>query len=314
MRRVIATAALLASFTGAGMAQSVTVTVDDLQARLQRRADAMMGVMGFQVIPDITTTSLSITDSTAGSPDILVSQLGAGFTVSDSVPVYLEGMLAYGRYDPQFVASDGTSTYILPVKWNSIALTASAGWDFHLTDKLTLRPMATGTIGYLASDLKVLDVVADDWVGPDLDFLRGGALRTWGYGGALVLDYEDYTPAREIDVELRYSGLRLASYGGAASIQGDATVGSVNFWARWRAPIADWTAFKRPVRYALELTYSEFLYDQRGALGFDRLTSLGAGVELDLSDGGLVQRARMMGRYVFGENVSGFAVGFAVTF
>lgn len=308
-----AVAALCAAVLSTSV-QAAPLTIDGIQARLQRRADAMMGVMGFQVIPDITTTSISINDPTAGSPDLLVSQLGAGFTVSDSFPIYLEGMLAYGRYDPQFVADDGVDDFILPIKWNSVALTASVGWDFRLTDKVKFRPMVSGTIGYLASDLKVIDYVADDWVGPDLDFLRGGSLKVWGVGGAAVLDYENYTPAHEIDIELRYSALRLYSMGGAPSIQGESTVGSVNFWARWRAPISDWTAFDRPVRYALELTFSEFLYDQRGALGFDRLTSLGAGVELDLSEGGLLQRARMMGRYVFGDNVKGFAVGFAVTF
>ena len=45
-----------------GTAPAIDRTVDDRQARLQRRADAMMGVMGVQVIPDITTTSLSITN------------------------------------------------------------------------------------------------------------------------------------------------------------------------------------------------------------------------------------------------------------
>lgn len=108
--------------------------------------------------------------------------------------------------------------------------------------------------------------------------------------------------------------MHLSGFGSAEVIEGKADVGSVNLWARWRAPIGNWTAFGNPVRYALELTYSEFLADQRGALGFDRLTSLGAGVELDLSRSGLVQRARVMGRYVFGEGVSGFAVGFAVVF
>lgn len=306
--------AAVCAVLGAVSAEAATVTVDSAKARLQRRADAMMGIMGFQVIPDITTTSLSVNDPTADSPDLIVSQLGAGFTISESFPLYLEGMLAYGRYDPRFVANDGAQNFVLPVKWNSVALTASAGWDFRLSDKWKFRPMVSGTIGYLASDLKVLDFVADAWVGPDLDFLRGGSLKVWGAGGAAVLDYEDYTPAREIDVELRYSALHLNSYGGAPSVQGDSTVGSLNLWARWRAPISDWTAFNRPVRYALELTYSEFLYDQRGALGFDRLTSLGAGIELDLGESGLLERARVMGRYVFGENVSGFAVGFAVTF
>jgi hypothetical protein len=62
----------------------------------------------------------------------------------------------------------------------------------------------------------------------------------------------------------------------------------------------------------LELTHSEFTGDQKGVLGFDRLTSLGTGIELAPS--GFIDRARVMGRYVFGENVSGFSIGFAITF
>ena len=99
--------AAVCAVLGAVSAEAATVTVDSAKARLQRRADAMMGIMGFQVIPDITTTSLSVNDPTADSPDLIVSQLGAGFTISESFPLYLEGMLAYGRYDPRFVANDG---------------------------------------------------------------------------------------------------------------------------------------------------------------------------------------------------------------
>jgi hypothetical protein len=65
----------------------------------------------------------------------------------------------------------------------------------------------------------------------------------------------------------------------------------------------------------LELTHSEFLGDQRGILGFDRLTSVGAGLELDSSAYDvIITRTRLVGRYVFGTNVSGFSVGLAVSF
>ena len=55
--------------------------------------------------------------------------------------------------------------------------------------------------------------------------------------------------------------------------------------------------------------------DQRGVLGFDRLTSVGAGLELDSSAYNVfITRTRLVGRYVFGTNVSGFSVGLAVSF
>jgi hypothetical protein len=70
------------------------------------------------------------------------------------------------------------------------------------------------------------------------------------------------------------------------------------------------------LRYVLEFTHSEFLSDdQRGVLGFDNLTSVGTGLEVDMTDlDFIVTRARMVGRYEFGENVSGFSLGLAVSF
>lgn len=283
-------------------------------ANLKERVDAILAVMGFQVIPDVTTTSLSIQNPSSGNPTLLLSQLGAGFTWSEDVPIYLEGMLAYSRFDPKFVASDGTDTRDVKLKWNSVALTAGIGWDFKLSDTLTLRPIVNGTIGYLASDISAASFVIGDQLDRELEFARRGDLKAWGYGGSLVLDYDYDTPTDEFDIELRYSFMRLSTFDGIAELQGGADVGSLNLWARWRAPLSDWTAFGNPVRHVAELTYSEFLGDQRGALGFDRLVSVGAGVELDLSRSEVVDRARVMLRYVKGDNVSGVSVGFAVTF
>lgn len=283
-------------------------------ANLKERTDAVLAVMGFQVIPDVTTTSLSIQNPSSGNPTLLLSQLGAGFTWGNDFPLYLEGMLAYSRFDPKFVASDGTDTREVKLKWNSVALTAGIGWDVKLSDTLTLRPIVNGTVGYLASDIAAASFVIGDQLDRELEFARRGDLKAWGYGGSLVLDYDYDTATDEFDIELRYSFMRLSTFDGIAELEGSADVGSLNLWARWRAPLSDWTAFGNPVRHVAELTYSEFLGDQRGALGFDRLVSLGAGVELDLSRSDVVDRARVMVRYVKGDNVSGVSVGFAVTF
>lgn len=79
-------------------------------------------------------------------------------------------------------------------------------------------------------------------------------------------------------------------------------------------------AFGRPVRWALEGYHSEFLMAPRDALGIDRLTKLGGGVELDVGRWGLgafgldLQRVRLMGSAVVGENVRGWSVGLGISF
>ncbi len=285
-----------------------------VQVSVEKRIQGVLSLMGFQVIPDVTTMSISVSDPAGGNPELMLGQIGAGFTWSDDFPLYLEGMVGYSRYDPQFVISDGSDTRVVPFQWNSAAATAGVGWDFAISDKLVVRPIASATIAYVASDAAVAGFILDEKLGAETRFLFGRSLNAWGYGGAVVLDFADYNDEREIDIELRYSHMFLETYGLQDALNSSAEVGNVNLWARWRAPIGDWTAFDRPVRYALELTYSEFLYDQRDLLGFNRLLSLGAGLELDLETSRLIERARVMGRYVFGNGVSGFSIGFAVTF
>jgi hypothetical protein len=65
----------------------------------------------------------------------------------------------------------------------------------------------------------------------------------------------------------------------------------------------------------LEFSHTQFLGDLRGALGFDWLTSLGAGVELDSSAYNIIiTRTRLLGRYKFGNNVQGWSTGIAISF
>ena len=72
---------------------------------------------------------------------------------------------------------------------------------------------------------------------------------------------------------------------------------------------------KRPLRYVLEYSHSEYIGDQRGALGFDRLSTVGAGVEFDSSAYEVfVTRTRLLLRHMYGNGVSGLALSLAVSF
>ncbi|WP_229797527.1 hypothetical protein [Jeongeupia chitinilytica] len=283
---------------------------------VQKRANGVLALMGYSVVPDVTTSSLSINSGTTGDTGLLMSQLGGGATLSKSVPVYLEGALSYSRYDPTFLASDGKIERELPLRWNSVAVSGGIGWDFPIAENLVLRPIFNIALGEVISDVTGAKWFVEYKTDRNFDFLDNGSLSAYGLGGSLMLDYEDYKPERDIDVELRYSNIPLKSFGGSAdAVQGHASAESTSLWARYRAPIRDWTLLDRPFRYVLEFAQTQFMGDLRGALGFNYLTSLGLGVELDSSKYDIiVTRTRLVTRYVFGNNVSGVSVGLAVSF
>ena len=72
---------------------------------------------------------------------------------------------------------------------------------------------------------------------------------------------------------------------------------------------------RNPLRYVLEYSHSEYLGEQRGALGFDRLSTVGAGIEFDSSAYPVfITRTRVLIRQMFGDGVSGTALSLAVSF
>ncbi|MGC7403139.1 hypothetical protein ACPWR0_04785 [Pandoraea pneumonica] len=282
---------------------------------VKSHANSVLAIMSYTTVPDVTTSSLSINNGSTGNPGFWQTQLGGGFTLSRSFPLYLEGTLAYSRYDPTFVASDGTEHRTLPVRWNTLSTTVGVGWDIRLADELVLRPILNGSIGRVASDLRIGETLVNRAADLNLQFLENGALNAYGLGGSLMLDFEHYRESYEIDVELRLTDIHLHSFGGtSAGVQGSANAQQLSLWSRWRAPTG-LRALDRPVRYVLEAAYSQYFGDSAGVLGFNNLTSLGVGLELDSSKYPVVvTRTRLMARYVFGHNVQGVSLGFAMSF
>lgn len=282
--------------------------------KIKNNADDVLAIMAFSVVPDLTASFLSFDDSQSGENRLNMIQVAGGESFGRSIPVYLEGSAAYMRYDPTFVATLGQEKRRLAARWNSIALTGGVGLDFSLTKHWVLRPIFNFSLGHLESDSSLAGRYLDSQFDQSFDFLKNGQLNAYGLGGSVMLDYTLVKPEYEIDFELRYTNIRLKAFKSSQAVGGTASAEAASIYARYRAPTGLYV-MDRPLRYVLELASTTYLGDQRGLLGFNNLSSVGAGIEFDSSaKSGLISRTRIVGRYAFGQNVRGFAIGLAVSF
>lgn len=289
-----------------------------LVGRVKRQAEGALAVFGISAIPSETASTLVLdtgTDS-ENSHGFVAGQLGGGFTVSDTLPIYMEGYLGYNRYDPTLLITRGAEESRLPLRWTSIAATGGVGWDFSITDDLVFRPMLHVALGRVQSDLSVAGTVVADRLGLDVSFLQSGGLWVGGLGGSLGLAYNrrwenDY----EADATLRYTHLHLEPIAGDDSLAASADAATVALWTRLRVPTG-LRLFERPVRYVFEASGSYLPGDQGKALQADWLAQVGLGGEIDLQETfvPLVTTTRVVARYTFGENLTGFSIGLAASF
>jgi len=281
----------------------------------QKLANGIVGVMSYTVAPDVTTSSLSLSSSDSSSNHLSMTQFGGGFTWSRETPLYLEGNAAYARYDPLFIASDGTEERAVPTRWNSFSATGGIGWDFPMTRSWVLRPIFNFTLGRVASDLKVAKFWLENNTDANLEFLDGGKLEAYGLGGALMLDYERFGLDADDDIEIRYTNVELRSHGSTSEgVVGRAKAESLSIWARRRVPTGWGLWMDRPVRYVFEAASTHFFGDENET-GLSQMNSVGFGLEADSSaKDWWVTRWRAVARYKFGPGVSGWSLGMAVSF
>lgn len=298
---------------GIGYAQAQSAFYNAANNYLKKRADAFMTITGYSLTPDVTTGSLSIRNNGGDNSDLQMISLGGGDRISANLPLYLEGTLAVNRYNPAFTDGIANSSVTVPVHWNSITGTGGIGWDFPITDQLRFRPIANVMLGHLESDLSIASRVIQNQKGVDLQFLNGGRMNSYGLGGSVMLDYENYKPEQEIDIELRYTNIPVQTFDTSTAVQGSADSQSLALWARSRIPTPI-TLLDRPLRAVFELAHTEFLGGLRGALGFNSLSSVGTGIELDRSASDpIFTRVRVVFRYQFGQNVHGTSIGIAAS-
>ncbi len=169
-------------------------------------------------------------------------------------------------------------------------------------------------LGHLESDLSIASMVLQNRTWVDMQFLNRGRMHSYGLGGSVILDDENYQPDQEIDVELRYTNIAIQTFDTSTAVQGSADSQSLAIWARSRVPTPI-SLFDGPLRAVFELAHTEFLGDLRGALGFNSLSSVGTGFEIDRSASDpIFSRVRIVFRYQFGQNVHGTSIGLATSF
>jgi hypothetical protein len=315
-----ALALLVPALLGAGPAAAADSRLEDIAGfSIERYAQGALAVLGISAVPSETASILEFSTGTRpnGGPDFQAGQLGAGITLSQSVPLYLEGYIGYDRYVPRFRLTDGTETATLRPKWTGFAATGGVGWDFPLSDHLVLRPMANVMLGQIVSDTAFVAQFIANRVGEkDANFLRDGGLTTGGLGGSLVLAY-DRTWENDLQAEytLRYTYLRMKPIGGDRDVVAEATAETLALWSRLRMPTGI-EAFGGPLRSVAEFSASWLPGDQGEVLNTDWLAQVGYGIEFDVARTGLplVTKGRMVFRYTIGQQLTGYGLGLAVSF
>lgn len=296
-----------------------------LRGTLASRRGGVLGLMGYNVVPDGSTNALQInrgsTAPTGSSRTLSLSQLGFGFTVSEAFPLFLEAYGGYARYDPRATFTGGEEGRRLPLRWNNITGTLGVGYDIRLAENLYLRPIVNGSLGIATSDASILAALVQSRTDADLSVLTDKTVNVYGIGGSLTLAYYDYTPARNIDVELRYTQIQLQTFGSTIpAARGNSTARTLGLWTRYRWPTG-LEAFGRPVRWVLDGSGSLYLGDQREALGFGWSVKIGGGIEFDVGRyevgafGINLSRVRLIGRYFYGDNnITGASFGVGMSF
>ena len=286
---------------------------------LQQAADGVLGLLGYNVIPDVTASSLSISRGGQTDTGLQTTQFGLGFTVDPDFPLYLEGFLGYSRYDPRFIFSEGEKKSIVPTRWNNVSGTVGVGWDFPIIEGLVFRPILNASLGHVETDASLIGRLLELKSNRELAFLDRGRMNAYGLGGSLMLDLNIQRPGYEIDLELRYTDIRLSTFGDTSPlVRGESEAKTANIWGRVRWPM-EAEMFGRPLRWVVDFSHSRFFGDQV-ALGFDHLTKVGGGIEMNVGRYELgvfdfnMQSIRIVARYLFGNNVSGASVGLAVSF
>ena len=318
---------------GQTLAPAAVVTAGDavadrlaqLRSTVLPRNTGVLGLMGYGAIPTGAASSLQVNRKTSGpeegDPTLSLTQLGFGFEVDETFPLYLEIYASYTRYDPRAVLQ-GEATRDVSVRWNNFTGTFGIGWDFYLADSLYVTPILNVVGGYAASDTSLASTfVAFRRGRSEQSVLSDVRANVYGLGGSLMLTYFDYSVARQIDLQARYTQIRLQTFGDSLpAARGTSVSSSLGFWGQYRWPTGI-EVFRRPLRWVVTGAAQLYFGDQKQVTGFAWATTVGGGIEFDvgrLQVGALgldVSRVQFTLNYLYAErNITGFSFGLGISF
>jgi hypothetical protein len=183
-----------------------------------RFANQALATFGLVAVPDEPASALSLKKNGSDENAFFAGQVGGGFRVSQSIPIFLEGYLGFQRYDPLLIVETPSADLTVTGQWNGVSATGGVGYDFRLTEHWSLRPIANLSLGHIVSDASILGGLVSGDADGDLDFLIDGGMSTGGYGGSLLLNYEKKSRSGDFDIRIRHTHLELQSIFGDADL------------------------------------------------------------------------------------------------
>lgn len=317
---------LLAGFPGgfAAPALAQAVGIDKARQTIEGIHPSDSGIsrllafVNFTALPDISSGNLAV-EAEIGEPDAELAsvQLGGGATVDlDGFPLYLEGNFGAARLRADFIVDDPViGPTVLHPDWTIYVASGGIGIDFAVSAHWVARPILVAGLGRVVN--------STDFDGPGSDELRAaldGLITNWEtgvgfYGAAAMVEYENLADSYELSANLRLTHVEVMTLNTPSS-EFDARIGvdTAKVFARLGQPTS-WRLFDRPLRWLLQGGGSMFLGDQRDALGFSWLSSLGVGLEADFAEtNDFVSRVRVTLSGVVGDHVSGYSIGLGISF
>jgi hypothetical protein len=315
----------VAPAAGAAARDAASDRSAQVRASLQPRNGGVLGLMGYGAIPTASSTTLQVNRTNVGpgegDPTLTLSQFGFGFEVDETFPLWLEIYASYARYDPR-AALLGEATRDVSVRWNNFTSTLGIGWDFYLADSLYVTPILNVAGGYAASDISLAStLLASRRDRSEQSVLSDVQANVWGLGGALMLNYFNYRVEQQIDLQARYSQMRLQTFGDSLpAARGTSTSSTLSVWGQYRWPTGI-EIFRRPLRWVVTGAASSYFGDQRQAMGYAWSTTVGGGIEFDIGRwqfGALgldISRVQFTLNYLYADkNITGASFGLGISF
>lgn len=276
-------------------------------------ATAALAVLGIAATPNDTLPSVSFQRITGEDSRLRSTQFRFGYPVDEVPGLFIEGLLAYQKYNPVLIFPEIAPGAAVNVNWSSVAGTVGVGWDFELRDDWVLRPMGHLSLGYVSTgafldNLPILPLGGQSSV--------EGNLNAGGAGASITLLREIEAGRWLSEYRVRQTYLEFFPINEPRAGDAHANSNQTTFYTRHRLPLASVRLFELPTKAVFDAGVVFYHGDGARVLQAEWLATAGAGVELDVSGTGapLVKAGRVMLTGVLGEDYSGFTVGFSLSF
>ncbi len=229
--------------------------------------------------------------------------------------LYLEGLVAYQKYNPVLFFPEIASGVDVDVTWASVAATFGVGWEFPLINGWRARPIGHLSLGHVTADASITDFALIPVRSGSSDSVDG-KLNALGLGASLGIFKETQVGRWQAEYRLRQTYLEFHPIDEPQAGGAKANSNQTTLFSRYRYPLKDIRLFNLSTQLVLDAGLVYYHGDAAKVLDTDWLAIAGIGIEFDTSRVGIpsVQAGRIMLNGVIAEDFDGFSIGLGLRF